>query len=170
MFSNLRATHQQARKKLTCLVRTEQLFTNDRGEWERNVLFSRSKLFLLNINYSCRRATGIVRNRKGSRENAFIRRNVLSEGGKEKKWAEQWEVVKEREQRKSLLRAVQYVYIYIYKCVRCTMFRNSHTRSLSPPKPKSFLYRNLLCLMTQAAHAPSNASHTLIRFPLIRVR
>lgn len=84
MFSNLRATHQQARKKLTCLVRTEQLFTNDRGEWERNVLFSRSKLFLLNINYSCRRATGIVRNRKGSRENAFIRRNVLSEGGKEK--------------------------------------------------------------------------------------
>lgn len=114
MFSNLRATHQQARKKLTCLARTEQLFTNDRGEWERNVLFSRSKLFLLNINYSCRRATGIVRNRKGSRENAFIRRNVLSEGGKEKKWAEQWEVVKEREQRKSLLQAVQYVYIYIY--------------------------------------------------------
>lgn len=139
---------------------------------EKCSFFSIEIIFLLNINYSCRRATGIVRNRKGSRENAFIRRNVLSEGGKEKKWAEQWEVVKEREQRKSLLRAVQYVYIYIYiyKCVRCTMFRNSHTRSLSPPKPKSFLYRNLLCLMTQAAHAPSNASHTLIRFPLIRVR
>lgn len=81
---------------------------------EKCSFFSIEIIFLLNINYSCRRATGIVRNRKGSRENAFIRRNVLSEGGKEKKWAEQWEVVKEREQRKSLLRAVQYVYIYIY--------------------------------------------------------
>lgn len=133
--------------------------------------FSRSKLFLLNINYSYRRATGIVRNRKGSRENAFIRRNVLSEGGKEKNGQNNGRLSKSANNENPCFKLYSmYIYIYIYKCVRCTMFRNSHTRSLSPPKPKSFLYRNLLCLMTQAAHAPSNASHTLIRFPLIRVR
>lgn len=114
----------------------------------------------------------IILKDRGSRENAFIRRNVLSvesEGGKKKNGQNNGRLSKSANNENpcsKLYRVYIYIYISIHKCVRCTMFRNSHTRSLSPPKPKSFLYRNLLCLMTQAAHARSNARHTLIRFPL----